>query len=378
MKQHLNEQAVRQLAGCLATAWPVFDTAAFIKCASSGLEQLELKQRVEHIADQLMNHLPGDFTRTAGIVIQVADIWTSEATDKPIWSSFAAWPLIDYAGQAGWHHPELAMDVLEYITVLFTAEFAMRPYLQHQFDIVYPRILLWTRHADPHVRRLASECIRPRLPWAGHLKSFQRDPEPVLKVLELLKDDVSVYVQKSVANNLNDISKDNPDRVLALVRQWLPKATKQRRWIIRHGLRSLIKQGVPEVFKLLDYSPTIALQSQLQLNKVQVSYGDSFEITLSLQSESMSAQDLVIDYAVWHLKANGNHSRKVFKWKTMTLTAGQCLKISKTHAFKALSTRKYYPGPHLLEVFINGQVTSRAEIELRQDQANGDQGKPCN
>ncbi|WP_430009219.1 DNA alkylation repair protein [Methylophaga lonarensis] len=376
MKQYLNADAISYLADSLVAAWPEFDKEGFTRGACQGLEAMELKQRVTHIAEQLHKHLPTDFSESADILIRLADVWPVDEDDKSSWHSFSAWPLIDYAGHAGWSSPLRALDVLERLTPLFTAEFAMRPYLDRQFEVVYPRIIRWTEHPHPHVRRLASECIRPRLPWGGHLKRFQRDPEPVLKVLELLKDDVSVYVQKSVANNLNDISKDNPDRVLALVRQWLPKASKQRRWIIRHGLRSLIKQGVPEVFELLDYSPTIALQSQLQLNKAEVSLGDSFEITLNLQSEATSAQDLVIDYAVWHVKANGSHSRKVFKWKILTLAAEQCLQISKTHAFKTLSTRKYYPGPHLLEVLINGQVTGRAEIELRHDKAKGDQGNP--
>lgn len=365
MKQQLNEHAIRQLATCLNSVWPVFDSDAFITRAFSGLEHLELKQRVQHIADKLLDHLPSEFSHGAAIVMQVADIWTFEATDKSNWRSFAAWPLIEYVGQAGWQYPDLAMDVFERTTALFTAEFAMRPYVQHQFDSVYPRILLWTQHADPHVRRLASECMRPRLPWASQLKRFQRDPEPVFKVLELLKDDVSVYVQKSVANALNDISKDNPTTLLTRVAQWLPNASKQRRWILRHGLRSLIKQGVPEVFELLGYSPTIDVHSQLQLSMARVSMGDSFNILLKLQSKSTTAQQLLIDYAVWHIKTDGSRHRKVFKWTTLTLPAGHSLTITKTHAFKALKTRKYYPGSHLLELLINGQVTSRALIELR-------------
>lgn len=365
MKQQLNEHAIRQLASRLNSVWRVFDSDAFITRACSGLEQLALKQRVEHISHQLRHHMPADVRQSAAIVIRVADLWTFEATDGANWRSFAAWPLIEYVGEAGWHYPDLAMDVFERVTALFTAEFAIRPYVQHQFDSVYPRLLLWTQHADPHVRRLASECMRPRLPWARQLQGFQRDPEPVFKLLELLKDDASVYVQTSVANALNDISKDNPAMLLRRAAQWLPTASKQGRWILRHGLRSLIKQGVPEVFELLGYSPAIDVESQLQLSTAQVSMGDSFDILLKLQSKSIKVQQLLIDYAVWHLKADGSHHRKVFKWTTLTLPAGQCLTITKTHAFKALKTRKYYPGLHQLELLLNGQVTSRAIIELR-------------
>jgi 3-methyladenine DNA glycosylase AlkC len=84
------------------------------------------------------------------------------------------------------------------------------------------------------VRRLASEGCRPRLPWAMALPQFRKDPSPALPILEKLKNDESDYVRKSVANNLNEISKDHPQLVLDICERWYGQ-TANTDWLVKHA-----------------------------------------------------------------------------------------------------------------------------------------------
>lgn len=211
---------------------------------------------------------------------------------------------------------------------------------------------------------MASEGLRPRLPWGGHLKALRVNPEPVISLLNRLKDDNSRYVQKSVANNLNDISKDHPQRVIAVCREWLKDATPQRQWIIRHGLRSLIKAGEPAVFPLLGYSDTVSVKADFIVSEQQVTLGEAVTLQAAVQSLVNQAQKLVVDYRIWHVKANGKSTAKVYKWKNIELPAQERVELTKLHAFLKLTTRKYYSGRHTIELLINGVPHAQAELNL--------------
>jgi 3-methyladenine DNA glycosylase AlkC len=104
----------------------------------------------------------------------------------------------------------------------------------------------WSLDENIHLKRLSSEGVRPRLPWARKLDQFIDNPNAVLEILENLKDDPSRYVQKSVANNLNDILKDNYAIGMKTIQRWANGATNNRKWIIKQSLRNQIKKGNQE------------------------------------------------------------------------------------------------------------------------------------
>jgi len=110
----------------------------------------------------------------------------------------------------------------------------------------------WSKNKNKHIRRLASEGVRPRLPWASKLDQFIKNPKPILPILNNLKDDSSKYVQKSVANCINDILKDNSKIGKTLIDKWKLKPTKERKWIIKHALRNLIKTNDKWALKVVD------------------------------------------------------------------------------------------------------------------------------
>ena len=361
LKDQLTTRELAKLAEVLAIADNSIDPDVFLQHASAGLEQLELKPRVQHIITVLHQHLPSKFERAAKVLFKVSDLW--QQNTSATWGSFTAWPLVDYVAEAGLQQPKLALTVLKKLTPLFSAEFAVRPFIEQHFELAYAELLDWAEDDNEHVRRLASEGMRPRLPWGKHLTEFCVDPTPIFAVLNKLKDDDALYVRKSVANNLNDISKDNPELVINYCQSWWSDATEHRKWIIRHGLRSLIKAGRPAVFPLLDYTtqPRLLLKS-FSLSHQRVQLGDDLTLELSFQSEQ--EQRLVLDYKVYFLKANGQQTAKVFKWKNLELAEGEHLSLSKRHSFKPISTRRYYPGDHAVEVLINGAAIAKYSFRL--------------
>jgi 3-methyladenine DNA glycosylase AlkC len=364
MKHQLGIDAITTISRALSSVLDGFNEEQFISDARDGIEVLELKQRVTHLIAVLHHHLPIDFTDAAHVLIEIADEW-HDTNLTASWGTFTAWPLIDYVAVYGLEDPELSLQVLKKLTPLFSAEFAIRPFIEQHFELTHQTLLSWCLDDNEHVRRLASEGSRPRLPWGKQLPLFRADPNPILPILDLLKDDDSVYVRKSVANNLNDISKDNPDVVIELCQQWIKVASAERKWIIHHALRSLIKQGRAEVFPLLGYTETPEVElNQFYLDKPQVKLGEYIGLSLELHSQSNKSQKLVIDYKVHHLKANGSHTSKVFKWKNITLLAKGSAILSKSHPFKEITTRNYYPGTHAIELLVNGKSMAYLEFEL--------------
>lgn len=364
IKDQLAEQAVIHISQALTTCLTDFPQQHFINQALSGLEELELKQRVDHIILVLAAYLPADFIQAAKVLIAIKEYWLC-LPDSDKWQGYTAWPLIDYVAVYGSNEPTLALDVLKILTPVFSAEFAIRTFIDLHFDTTYQQLMLWTSDDDEHVRRLASEGCRPRLPWGKRLTEFCDNPEPIFPILEQLKDDSSLYVRRSVANNLNDIAKDHPAKVISLCQSWSVDASIERQWLIRHALRMLVKLGYKDVFILLGYSqyPKVML-SKFSLSETKLVLGDFLGIEVLLQSESLETQKLVIDYKIHHIKANGLTTTKVFKWKNITLLNQQTITLTKRHPFKIITSRQYYTGIHTVELLINGVCYASSDFEL--------------
>ncbi len=361
LKDRLAADAIQRIAQVLAATQPNFAADDFIQQAHTGLDKLELKQRVQHLITILSLHLSDDFSQAAIVLQKIPQHWQN---DKPQGDyGFAAWPLIDYVATYGLAHPQIALDTLKILTPLFTAEFAIRPFLHHHFELTYGYLQDWAQDDNHHIRRLASEGCRPRLPWGQRVPSLMHNHTAIIAILEQLKDDDSDYVQRSVANNLNDISKTYPDVVVALAQQWLVnQATPQRQWIIKHATRGLVKSGHADALALLGYSQALTLQAvSFEVNKTDVTMNESVQLSLSFTLNQ--PQSLVLDYALHLPRANGKKSRKVFKWKTGIFAAGEH-QLVQNYSFKVLTTRRYYQGEHDFEVLVNGQSLGRQTVHL--------------
>ena len=364
MKDSLGAEAVSHMALVLQAMDANIAADQFQKKALAGIDKLELKQRVDHLIEVMHDFLPADFEATARLLSGLPNHWTDTTTADSA-TGFAAWPFIDYVAKFGLDRPDVALPLLRRLTGLFSAEFAIRPFIINHFDVSYGHLKAWVYDPDYNVRRLVSEGTRPRLPWGQRLPDFCNDPSPVLVLLEHLKDDESETVRRSVANNLNDIAKDNPDQVISTCRRWLRNAGEERRWIIRHATRSLVKAGHPAVFGLLGYTenPEVRM-GWVELDCAQIKIGESINFSADLVSESELKQNIVIDYAVHHVKANGKRKPKVFKLSAPKLSPGETVTISKTHAIRPITTRKYYAGTHAIELLVNGKSFGVVEFEL--------------
>lgn len=364
MKSGLDRSAVEVIAQNLERAWADFDSAAFVSDATRRLDELELKERVSHVVAALARHLPQDFPEALAILLRAGETWEANAPDDPL-SGFAAWPIIDFVGAHGLEHFDESLEALRRLTRLFSAEFAIRPFLEHDAPRTLERLRRWVHDPDEHVRRLVSEGTRPRLPWGRHLTAFQRDPSPVLELIEALRDDASQTVRRSVANNLNDIAKDHPELVIKLLGLWLQAAPRGRQWIIRHATRGLVKAGHRKVWSLLgvDAGANVRL-TRLTVEPSEVRLGGSITIKLRLRSRSEVPQTLIVDYAVFHVKADGTARPKVFKLKQLTLAPGAAVELEKRHTFTRLTTRRYYSGRHTVDVRVNGTSLGKRSFEL--------------
>jgi 3-methyladenine DNA glycosylase AlkC len=265
----------------------------------------------------------------------------------------------------GLAQPGRALAVLHALTQRFSAEFAIRPFIAAHPALAFATLARWANDPSVHVRRLVSEGSRPRLPWGMRLKALVADPSPTLPLLRALQDDPSAYVRRSVANHLNDIAKDHPALVAAWLEEHLPGAPAERRALLRHASRTLVKQGDARVLAAWGQGGRFRGEATLALKPARLVLGGAVQLTLELRSTARSEQALAIDYVVHHVKANGSTSPKVFKGWQLTLAPRATLALEKRHAVRPITTRTYHPGRHRVVVQINGQPAAEAAFTLR-------------
>lgn len=240
LKLWFDQDLAELLADKLVMEGVPFDKTAFVHLAAQELEGLELKARVESMADALYHHLPYEYPEA--VLKLVAILGPENEKETGMFKEFYwVMPLAKYVEKYGLEYFDASMEAIYEITKRNTGEYTIRPFLEKYPEKTLATMLKWSKDENKHVRRLASEGVRPRLPWASKLDQFIVDPSPILPILENLKDDSSKYVQKSVANCINDILKDNLEIGKTWIENWTPSATKERKWIIKHALRNLLK-----------------------------------------------------------------------------------------------------------------------------------------
>ncbi len=370
-KNWLGEGPIRAMAVHLARAEPTFDEAAFVAFTIEGLDSLELKQRSARIADALERFLPTNYRAAAKVLLDSLDPVTNATVAEVVEGStdagIAGWPVMpmaDYISRRGQDDIEFSLEVLREMTTRSSSEFAIRPFLANHTTTTLATLHRWVDDDNEHVRRLVSEGSRPRLPWGMRLSGFVDDPAPVVELLERLKDDPSEYVRRSVANSLNDIAKDHPDLVAEVADSWMRDASPDRRRLIRHALRSLIKAGHAGALKTLGYGPPKVSLVNFAVLTPEVALGGALEFRFELSSTTTTEQALMIDYVVHHVRANGKTTPKVFKWKAITLEGGESASATRRHSIKPITTRRYYSGAHRVELQVNGQTLGGADFSL--------------
>ncbi len=316
---------------------------------------LELKERMRHIATTLGVHLPNEYKNAIDILKKsFLQMNHSYNLENIIFQDFVA--------VYGMNNFKISMDALKHFTKKSTSEFSIR-----FFIIKFPKksmqiLKLWAEDEDEDVRRLASEGCRPRLPWAIALEEFKKEPKGVIEILELLKDDISPYVRKSVANSINDISKDNPQIVKDLAVRWL-KEDESRYSLLKHGCRTLLKKSDKKTLELFGYKTPNNLSLIHFKHTEKTSATEDLSFSFELISNEVLGK-IRVEYAIYFLRKNGSYNKKVFQIKDGFFET-KTIYLSKAYSFKPITTRKYYQGLQKLSIIINGKEFISKEFQLQ-------------
>ncbi|MBP9490489.1 MAG: DNA alkylation repair protein [Aliarcobacter sp.] len=352
LKNLYSKEFIEKLANKLFLIYSDFEKENFINSIfDNSWQDLELKQRMRHIALTLNKYLPFPYKKQLEILKEV----------KKDFSGLEAMIFQDFVEVFGLNDFDESMKALEVFTINSSSEFAIRQFILKYENETMNQMKLWSQSSNEHLRRLASEGCRPRLPWAIALPLFKQNPAKPLEIIELLKNDKSLYVQKSVANNLNDISKDNPQIVIDFVKQNLEK-TKELDWICKHGSRTLLKKGNIEILGLFSFDKSHHINITDFCYDKNINVDENLTFSFEINSDEIIG-NIRIEYVIYYLKSNNIHNKKVFMISQNEIKSSS-KKFTKKQSFKNMTTRKHYLGKHFIAILINGVEVLKEEFYL--------------
>tara|TARA_R110002020_G_scaffold63170_2_gene168638 strand:- start:172 stop:1293 length:1122 start_codon:yes stop_codon:yes gene_type:complete len=363
LKHIYNDAFFREFTNALGHSLNGFDKKAFLAAIyGSEWENKELKQRMRHISNVLSSHLPGPYPQQLEALLKTIRFLKEHGRPN---GGLEHMVFPDFLEAYGQQHFKITVAAFEEVTQFISCEFAVRPFLLMDLDKMMAQMNAWSTHAHPMVRRLATEGCRPRLPWAMAIPALKKDPAPIFPILERLKNDPSESVRRSVANNLNDISKDHPQRLIHLARQWRPR-TKATDQLLKHACRTLLKQGDPEVLQLFGFEALAELKiSRFQVHTPEVVEGGLLEFSFDLINDAETDLLVRLEYGIHYQKANGSLSRKVFKISERIFPERSTTPVRRKQSFRPITTRRFHAGLHQVSVIVNGQEMARADFQLQ-------------
>ena len=359
LKTFFSASLVRRLAADIERVHPSFPSRGFVRDATKGLDALELLDRGKHITRALERHLPASYPDAIDILLR--SLGPEHATDELLGVGMAPvyyFPHTQFVATRGLDYFDLSMRAQYELTKRFSAESSIRPFIAADPDRTLATLRQWVRDPNAHVRRLVSEGTRLRLPWAMRVQWLDANPERVLELLELLKDDPAPLVRRSVANNLNDLGNLHPALLARTCGAWLKEAGAERRALVEHALRSAVKRGDATALRLLGYGKKAAVTIDgVRIVPARVAIGGSVATRFVVTSTSRSKQELLVDLGVHFVKAGGKSARKVFKVKRVVLAPGEKVALTKSISLAVHTTRTPRSGRHGVDVIVNGETT---------------------
>lgn len=372
-KNMFNEQFFDKFTKDLKLVINDLDTEKFVSQIMGGdWENMGYKQRIAHITSNLHRFLPADYKTAVDRILELLDCIKDTMPDFSriddnnfglLTLEYGA-ILDNYIEQYGMDDFETSVRAIEKVTQFTTCEFVTHAFIARYPEEMMKKMLAWSKHEHWGVRRLSSEGCRPRLPWAMSLPNLKKNLTPIIPILENLKNDPSRFVRLSVANNLNDIAKDNPELVIELAKSWKGEV-KEVDWVIKHGCRTLLKQGNPEIMRLfgLESTENIAIEGfQISVDKIKI--GNSLEFGFSLSNNSNKKATIRLEYGIYYPMSNGALSRKIYKISEKEYAGNTVTQISRKQSFRVITTRKFYPGLHQIALIINGKEGEKLNFEL--------------
>lgn len=355
LKEIFDRERLRAFADQTKAVWPRFEADRFHALATKGLDDLGIMQRMRRAAEAFDATLPDDFSQALNILAGLA---------PSIRHGFASITLCEFVVLRGMDDFDRSMQALHLFTRYGSGEFAIRHFLRRDPARTLAVMRKWADDDNEHVRRLASEGSRPRLPWSFQLREVLADPSLTWPILDALRGDPSVYVRKSVANHLNDISKDHPEWLVGRLAVW-PRDDAATAWIVKHALRTLIKKGDPAALALVGATGKAQVRvDNFAVSPARLRLGDRLTVSARVVSTGSERQHIVADYAVHYVKKSGTASRKVFKLKSFALEPGAAQRLSVSQLVRDFTTRTHNAGFHKVELMLNGETLAEGGFEL--------------
>lgn len=362
LKDIYNNLFFDDFSDCLKEVIPYFDKKTFLSSIFiESWHELELKQRMYHIAYVLSKYLPEDFQKSANYIEHLIKILNQRGYEEKSVEFMFIPSFIEVYGIKDY---KTSIRLIEIVTQFTSCEFAVRPFIIKYPDEMIKQMYAWSQHKSHKVRRLSSEGCRPRLPWAITIPFLKKDPVPILLILEKLKNDNSQYVRRSVANNLNDISKDHPEIVIQIAKKW-KGTSKEIDSLIKHACRTLLKQGNQELMELFGFGKINKIKlSNFKINTPNVKIGEYLDFSFDLTNSSNSTFKTRMEYGLYYRKHNGQQSKKVFKISEREISPKTTISIKRKQSFEVLTTRRFYVGKHMLSIIINGIELDQQDFQL--------------
>lgn len=360
MDELINPTVIGELARSLEDAAPGFEARA-LRGATKTVIGRRLRDRVDAVRDAILEDASDEFSEFERSI--------RAALDQPHFTGWMIWPVTEAVSTRALvgrstSDFDSGMDLLASLTPRLTSEFAVRDLLNARPERALARMAAWSRDENEHVRRLATEGSRAYLPWARRVPWLIENPRATRAILDATYRDPSEYVRRSVANHLNDLSRVDPATVIRTARDWAEETDAHTPWVIRHGLRTLIKKGDPEALALVGYSGDRLRVDRPQLSTGTVHLGDALTFTAVVTNEDDTDALVAIDYAIGFQRSNGTVSPKTFKLTSRRIAPGESVAVTKTHSFRRITTRTYYPGAHFVTVHANGRQSPPADFTV--------------
>lgn len=357
----IGRSAADRLVSSIAVVRPRVELV-HLRSAAGALDALSLRQRSDLLRDALLADVPGDYAALDEVV-------RAAAAQAPHFTGWLIWPVTSAIAVRAVQEDttaafDAAMALLAALTDRLSAEFAIRVLLRHDLDRALATMREWTVSPNEHIRRLASEGARPYLPWAARVPEIIARPDATVPILDALYRDDSDYVRRSVANHLNDLSRDHPALVASAAERWLSDPDARTAGLVRKGLRTLIKRGDPVALTLMGFNGSRIRVGAPELDHAEISFGGQIRFRAEITNQGTEPARVAVDYVIHHRRSNGHLSPKVFKLTTAELAPGESLAIDRTHSFRAITTRRYYPGPQAVALQVNGASSDLVPFEI--------------
>ncbi|GBF38463.1 DNA alkylation repair protein [Leptospira johnsonii] len=324
-------------------------------------KKLELKQRINRIAEVLSNSLPKPFPKAVSPLLKISKVLEKKFSGTQRFYIIFLGETVEISGI---DYPEESLYCMEKITQIISCEFSIREFLIRYPDIAWKKMLEWSKHSHPGTRRLASEGSRPRLPWGKGIPGLKKDPERTLSILENLKNDPDEVVRRSVANHLNDISKDHPDLVISIAKKWMGKS-ENTDLLLKHALRGLLKQGNSDTLSIFGFAKSTSVKiSKLDLQPKIVEIGKHLVYRFELRSEAKEPTLYRLESKIHYLKPSGKFSTKVFQIEEREFSPKETKVYERKQSFQQMTTRIHSAGIHKLEIIVNGETKAKADFNV--------------